>query len=419
MIEALRAAVGECVRAPHDGEGSVNGYMPFAIIEPGSAGDAATAITVCASRGWLVIPAGAATWLQPVRTYDRPFVLVSTVKLNTIEDYRPEDLTVTVGAGVTIDALSKAAGEKRQWVALDPPHESGATIGGLVATASAGPLRARYGTPRDHVLGLEIITGDGRVLHFGGQVVKNVAGYDLVRPITGSRGTLGLITRVSLRLRPLHASDETIAFAFDMADVNAISEAVEQAWPVAALEILSPALAAEVAGHSAPDHWLMMIRLHGHDTEVQEGIARINSVLAHVRGAGTPSRVVAACWAALSRTEARTSYHIRFAAKSSVLPQTIGIAQRLGEKLFGEHSRIACHATAGVVRLWSDGGAATGKGSKDDAAAVLDADTAIRAVDGTLHSPSPRPPSNEKLAQINRDIIRLFDPAGILPGSHE
>ena len=128
--------------------------------------------------------------------------MLSTSGLDRIVEHNAGDLTAVVEAGVTLARLREEFGQAGQMLALDPPGD-GATIGGVVATGDSGPLRHRYGGPRDLVLGVTVALSDGTVARAGGKVIKNVAGYDLSKLMTGSFGTLGLIAQVALRLHPV------------------------------------------------------------------------------------------------------------------------------------------------------------------------------------------------------------------------
>lgn len=158
--------------------------------------------------------AGAAHWLDAGRPTSASSIL-SLQAVSGIVDYNPGDLTLTARAGTSLDTIARAAAAEQQWLALDPFGPPSGTLGATVATASAGPLAFAFGTPRDNVLGLEIVTGDGRTIRSGGRVVKNVAGFDLTRLFTGSWGTLGVITEVTVRLRALPEVDDTLAISVD------------------------------------------------------------------------------------------------------------------------------------------------------------------------------------------------------------
>jgi glycolate oxidase FAD binding subunit len=134
---------------------------------------------------------------------------VSTRELDAIVEHNVGDLTAVVEAGVPLKRLREELAEAGQMLAFDPPGDD-ATIGGIVATADSGPLRHRYGGPRDLVLGVTVALPDGTVARAGGKVIKNVAGYDLAKLMTGAYGTLGLIARVALRLHPLPRDTVTV-----------------------------------------------------------------------------------------------------------------------------------------------------------------------------------------------------------------
>ncbi|HJP60988.1 MAG TPA: FAD-binding protein, partial [Gemmatimonadaceae bacterium] len=123
--------------------------------------------------------------------------------------YVPADLTITVRAGTSLSEIAAATRERNQWLPLDPYGSPDGTIGATIATASAGPLSSHFGLARDLVLGLEFVNGRGEVVRAGGKVVKNVAGFDLSRLLTGSWGSLGVITEITLRLYALPEVDRS------------------------------------------------------------------------------------------------------------------------------------------------------------------------------------------------------------------
>ena len=154
--------------------------------------------------------------------------LLDTTALRGILSYEPTELVVTVGAGTKLTELEALLAERGQCLAFEPPHfawsagtgattDSAATVGGMVAAGLSGPARASAGAVREYVLGLHLINGLGQELVFGGQVMKNVAGYDVSRMMVGSMGTLGLITEVSLKVLPVAPAEATLVFALDQA----------------------------------------------------------------------------------------------------------------------------------------------------------------------------------------------------------
>ena len=152
--------------------------------------------------------------------------LLDTRSLNGILSYEPSELVVTVAAGTPLAELEAVLAERGQCLAFEPPHfawassaaaDNGATVGGMVAAGLSGPARANAGAVREYVLGLHMVNGLGESLVFGGQVMKNVAGYDVSRMMVGSMGTLGLITQVSLKVLPVAPAEATLVFALDQA----------------------------------------------------------------------------------------------------------------------------------------------------------------------------------------------------------
>jgi glycolate oxidase FAD binding subunit len=145
--------------------------------------------------------------------------LLDTAPLAGIASYEPTELVVTAGAGTPLAELEATLAERGQCLPFEPPHfAGGATVGGMVASGLSGPSRASVGSMRDYVLGLTMINGRGEVLIFGGQVMKNVAGYDVSRLVAGSLGTLGLITEVSLKVLPIAPAEATLKFEMSQAE---------------------------------------------------------------------------------------------------------------------------------------------------------------------------------------------------------
>ncbi|WP_395058421.1 glycolate oxidase subunit GlcE [Polaromonas sp.] len=153
--------------------------------------------------------------------YGEPAVgeLLDTRPLSGITSYEPSELVVTVRAGTPLAELEAVLAERGQCLPFEPPHfEGGATVGGMVAAGLSGPARASVGAVRDYVLGVTLLNGRAELLTFGGQVMKNVAGYDVSRLMCGAMGTLGLITEVSLKVLPLAPAEATLKFQMSQAE---------------------------------------------------------------------------------------------------------------------------------------------------------------------------------------------------------
>jgi glycolate oxidase FAD binding subunit len=229
-------------------------------IAPESAAEAAAALGEAAADGRRVRFRGGGTKLGWGTPAPPPDVELSTERLDAIVEHNEGDLTAVLQAGVPLARAQEAFRAAGQMLALDPPDGDGAaTIGGIVATADSGPLRHRHNTVRDLVLGVQIALPDGSVARAGSKVIKNVAGYDLAKLLSGSFGTLGLITEVNVRLHPLpletvtavgRGGDPSVlaAAASDLAHRPIEAEALDVSWSGDAGAVL-----ARFGGASAPE----------------------------------------------------------------------------------------------------------------------------------------------------------------------
>ena len=181
----------------------VAGVPPKLVLIPSSESELAEALRLVSEDGLAVVPRGGGTkicWGNPPSRAD---VVISTARLNEITEHAWADLTVSVGAGCTIQALQETLAGHGQRLALDSLWPAKATVGGVLSTNDSGALRLRFGALRDLVIGVTLALPDGTLASSGGKVVKNVAGYDLPKLATGAFGTLGVITRAVFRLHPL------------------------------------------------------------------------------------------------------------------------------------------------------------------------------------------------------------------------
>lgn len=171
-------------------------------VAPKTLDEAAAAMRDSARNKTTVAFAGGGTEFGYGRAPDHVGMLLKTEKLDKVVDYAPADMTITVEAGVTLAALQQTLAVNSQRLALDAPQPERATLGGLLAANTYGPLRTRYGTLRDLIVGVEMIRADGSRARGGGKVVKNVAGFDLPKLLVGSLGTLACIATATFRLHP-------------------------------------------------------------------------------------------------------------------------------------------------------------------------------------------------------------------------
>jgi glycolate oxidase FAD binding subunit len=202
-------------------EDSVAGVQPRMIFEPVTEAELATVLRYADSAGLSVIPRGNGSKLGWGNSPVRADLVLSTVRLNRVIEHAWADLTVSVEAGCTIGTLQETLAQHGQRIAIDPLWPEQTTVGGLLSTNDSGTLRIRYGGLRDLIIGVTIALPDGTLASSGGKVVKNVAGYDLPKLVTGALGTLGVITRAVFRLHPLPHNERSFTFVTrDAADAN-------------------------------------------------------------------------------------------------------------------------------------------------------------------------------------------------------
>ncbi len=211
-LGGLRAACGDVAEATTDD--TVDGVPARWVARPGSTEEVSAVLRAVARLGLRVVARGTGTrlaWGVPPTDVD---LIVDTSRMNTVLAHVAGDLVVTVQAGLRMVELQDALAPHRQRLALDsgdpPGGPRGSTVGGTIATAASGPLRYRYGSVRDLLIGITVVLADGTVTRSGGTVVKNVAGYDLGKLYTGSLGTLGVITEAVFRLHPLPEANRWI-----------------------------------------------------------------------------------------------------------------------------------------------------------------------------------------------------------------
>jgi glycolate oxidase FAD binding subunit len=192
-------------------EDAIDGQTPAAIVEPASGEEVAQALRFANENGLIVAARGGGTklgWGNPARGLD---LIISTRRLGDVLEHAWGDMTATVQAGCTVQVFQQTLAQHGQRLALDPLWPERATIGGVLATNDSGSLRGRFGGLRDLIIGVTVALPDGTLAKSGGKVVKNVAGYDLPKLLTGSLGTLGIITQAIFRLHPLPRATQSVS----------------------------------------------------------------------------------------------------------------------------------------------------------------------------------------------------------------
>ena len=220
----LSAALGDRLRDDADARAAaaVDGLTPRWVARPASVDEVARVLALAHEAGLAVTPRGSGSALELGHPPSRLDLVLDLSGLDRVLEYNPDDLTVTVQAGVTGAALAARLQAHRQALPLDPPGWSRRTLGGVVATQASGPLRLRYGAPRDLLLGVRFVQADGVVTWGGAKVVKSVTGYDVPKLLAGSLGTLGVLAELTLRLHPAPEAEATaVALFADVARAEA------------------------------------------------------------------------------------------------------------------------------------------------------------------------------------------------------
>jgi glycolate oxidase FAD binding subunit len=290
-------------------------------------------------EGWKIRVEGHASWLSPDAPAD---LAVSTRALDQVLSVSPADLVATVQAGAPLEALRRRLADEGMWLALDPPGRPERSLGSVVATATAGPLRHGFGPVRDHVLGCTVATGDGRLVKAGGRVVKNVAGYDLTKLQVGGFGGFGIIAEVHLRLRALPRADVTLLARGPRDTLTSAARDLVQAQLLpGALELLSPALGADA-------DWVLAARFVGTDAAVQPDVRRLSSV-GDLAWTPLPADRTAAFWGLVARGSLGGPITLRLGVLGGGIDDTLDVlAHDLDEGL------VSAGPGAGLIRWTGD-----------------------------------------------------------------
>ncbi len=355
LLDKLRGIVG----APHVLTGAdlgpyvVDGRTPDAAVFPGSVDEVRAVVELAAGAGLTIVPwgGGTAAGLGTPVADKRPTVVLGLRRLARLVEHEPGDLTATVEAGMTVAALQAALRERGQWLSLDPPAPERATLGGVIAANAAVPRRHLYGTARDLLIGLTVVTGEGAVVRGGGKVVKNVAGYDLPKLFVGSCGTLGVIVEVTVKLRPRPDAERLVAVGFDrLKDAGAAVRAVMASDLIPnAVELLDAeaSRALDLGARGAA----LLVGFDGFADQVEWQCRELGRLVAPLGGRSvetlppeTWDRLATAARSAFERPAAVMKLAVLPAAVADTLEQGAGLARQRGLP-----AAWAAHAGVGVV----------------------------------------------------------------------
>lgn len=322
-------------------------------IAPADQPSLVAAVASAYEGGTPIYPIGGGTALDFGLPPSRQGLGISLAQLNRVIDYPARDMTITIEAGITMRALAETLAAERQWLPIDAPLSETATLGGVMATNHSGPRRFGYGTMRDYVIGVSAVDGRGSAFKAGGRVVKNVAGYDFCKLLTGSLGTLGIITQVTLKVRPIaEASAFAICDFSDWATAEQLLAALvnSRATP-AAVELLvgphwqdHPALGLQTAGTLGR----LAVGLEGTAAEVDWMLARLATEWREqgIESSRSMSGADAApLWTAL--TDFPTG-DAPLVLQASMIPSRVTSFMELARKSDSNVS-LAAHAASGIV----------------------------------------------------------------------
>jgi glycolate oxidase FAD binding subunit len=276
---------------------SVDDALPSKIMQPDDADEAARGLRLCDLTPAAVVMWGGGTQMRlgaPPRRYDIAF---STERMTRLLEYEPADLTCRVEAGMRLSDLQSALGAQGQRLPLDPPHPARATAGGMVAANANGLGRARYGTVRDWVIGIAVAYPSGKVARAGGKVVKNVAGYDLMKLHIGALGTLGVVAEVNFKVQAIPEGQATVLGHFEAAGpaVNAgLQLARTYLAPAAAIVLDRRAL--WECGLTADWQWTLALKLEGYAREVEAARDQVGRTIRDAGGRVEGQELPATFW---------------------------------------------------------------------------------------------------------------------------
>jgi glycolate dehydrogenase FAD-binding subunit len=344
--EELRAIVGEANLTPATPDDAIVGVQPQMVAAPGNEQDVAATLKWADQNGLAVVPRGGGTKIDWGNPPVRADLILSTARLNRILEHAWADMTASVEAGATVQSFQDTLAQHGQRLAIDPLFPERATIGGLLSTNDSGTLRLRFGALRDLIIGVTIALPDGTLATSGGKVVKNVAGYDLPKLVTGAMGTLGVITRAIFRLYPLPRTRRSITLSLDSAQqANHLLVAVQ------ASKLAHTGLQLRMDTEGKPE---VDVRFAGTETGMDAQTATLRGLSGNARETSTSMEA----WERLRGLWRNATNSV--IAKFSVLPTEIGVTCEKVRQIAGANVRwtVVIQGTGlGWIRLDAHDGA--------------------------------------------------------------
>ena len=409
MLQALQAQFGArcstalAVREQHGrDESPIDAPPPEAVVYCESTEDVAAVVKLADRHAVPVIPFGVGSSLEGHLLAVQGGVSIDLSRMNKIVAVQPEDLTVTVQAGVTRMQLNDEIRHTGLFFPIDPGAD--ASLGGMSATRASGTNAVRYGTMRENVLGLTVVTASGEVIHTGTRARKSSAGYDLTRLMVGSEGTLGVMTEITLRLYPLPEAISAATCTFPSIDaaVRTTIQIIQMGIPIARCELLDVHAVRAVNRHdklTLPEAPMLLMEFHGSTASVAEQAASVQEIASEFGGAGFQ-------WATTpeERTRLWTARHHAYFA---------GLQLKAGSRTVTTDTCVPISRLAECVTRASD----------DATAAGMTHYIVGHVGDGNFHIAylvDPNVPSERETAErLNRDVVqRAIEAQGTCSGEH-
>ena len=268
-------------------EGSITAPPPVAVVFAESTQDVQDAVRLCAQHGVPIIAYGAGTSLEGHLLAVRGGISLDVSRMNQVLQVHAEDMTVTVQPGIRRKALNEAIKDLGLFFPIDPGAD--ATIGGMTATRASGTNAVRYGTMRENVLALQVVTASGEVIHTGTRAKKSSAGYDLTRLMVGSEGTLGIMTEITVRLYPLPEAVSAAICSFPSieAAVRTTIQIIQIGVPIARVELIDHHTVRMVNAHSKltlREEPMLLMEFHGSPASVKEQAETVQTIASEFGG---------------------------------------------------------------------------------------------------------------------------------------
>ena len=259
---------------------AIDGVEPLEVVSPSSEDQLSRVVASADSDGTALFPRGGGTRIDLGGVPSRPGIVIDMTGIDQVVAHNYADLTATFQAGITMRQVSETLSQHGQLLAVDPPLPGRATIGGTLAAGVSGPLKWHFGHPRDTVIGMKVVQPDGQVTKSGGQVVKNVSGYDMSRLHVGGLGSLGIILEASFKLTPVPMYEKTIIAAYrsiEGAQSTALGIFNSHVMPLA-MTAFDASSARRIGMDSEPSRWHLAVRLGGRSRTLDRQVDDVTSI---------------------------------------------------------------------------------------------------------------------------------------------